>query len=370
MRLKLVCLALLGISAVWAQFPKLPQLTAEAAARLEADLAATPGNVEARSQLLWYYLFPGRATENLHNEARRKHALWLIRHQPDANVLTQPAGLIDPGDDPEGYSEASAAWRDQLAKPEVASRVLLGAIAFFQAADRKLAFAIVDRGMQAFPKENLFLQRKGMLYAYSLAGVKNMPARRMPQLDLALAKSEEADQARKELLASDQPQLLIGALMSLPLLYPGYFSKPDAAQDLLTFADKLAARLRELDPESPVTAQLATMIELLSASRQRDNNDKVSSLEKALGNASTDQVRFYVLGIWRKPIWTRASRPRPPKKQPAGSRWRSPCPMTGIMAMPSIEATWCWDGSRFPMETHRRPRRDCWPRDAQRDRRN
>jgi tetratricopeptide (TPR) repeat protein len=276
------------------------QLTSEEAANLEIRLTRQPDDVDNRSRLLYHYAH-NQLPDGLRREARRRHILWLIRNRPDAEILAEPFASLYPGtsplSDPEGYGEAVKAWREQLAKPDPGSRVLMRAVSFFQATDRKLAYAAVQRGIRAFPQEKYFLQQKGMLDAFTVAGVRCAPLHGMFELDPDLASPGNTKQARQDLLESGEMQHLNGALAVLPQLYVAAHAKnTDLAADLFILTEKLAFHLKNLDNRLPTSGLALFMLYSSAASRERDPQEKLPLLEKALSNTLMSQQKFYVLG--------------------------------------------------------------------------
>ena len=65
-------------------------LTPEQVASLEEKLAADPGNVTVRTQLLGYYGGVRSFREQSAKEAKREHMLWFIRNSPESEILECP----------------------------------------------------------------------------------------------------------------------------------------------------------------------------------------------------------------------------------------------------------------------------------------
>jgi tetratricopeptide (TPR) repeat protein len=171
------------------------------------------------------------------------------------------------------------------------------AISFFQASDRKLASAAVERGIRSFPAEKYFLHQKGILHAYTAAGVKNTPLRAMIQVDEAMASGAEATRAKQELLQSMQPQMLMGALQALPSIYLALrMSHPLAADPIFSLTESIAGKLEHIDKGSPLARQVLATLYSSAAAARKDPEGKLSLLVKAEGLASTPQSRFYILG--------------------------------------------------------------------------
>ena len=87
-------------------------LSAEEAESLEERLDADPGDIMARPHLIIYYR---RAfSDEEARRARHNHVLWLIRNAPQAGVLAEPYGEIDPHFDVHGYVAGRDAWLSHI----------------------------------------------------------------------------------------------------------------------------------------------------------------------------------------------------------------------------------------------------------------
>ena len=97
------------------------QLSKASADGLEKTLQSTPGDLNAREQLVGYYFIDSAIGNsvldpNAPTVARDRHLVWLIRHSPAIELLgTSPMGVVQPKPDSAGYSAARDAWSQALA---------------------------------------------------------------------------------------------------------------------------------------------------------------------------------------------------------------------------------------------------------------
>lgn len=105
------------------------QLTPQDAARMEQQLAANPGDLQTRSDLIAYYF--------VHNQPapRLTHILWLIQNHPESEVAAFNSAGLSPRPNPlnsaADYASAASAWRQQVAVHPTDPLVLANAAQFF-----------------------------------------------------------------------------------------------------------------------------------------------------------------------------------------------------------------------------------------------
>lgn len=111
-------------------------LTPSQVAALQQRWDANPSDLDAAERLLLAYepLHDGKWMSDAPTwvEPRRRIVLWLIAHQPESRLiqLARLAPVKGNGlPDAEGYQQAQALWRAQLAKADVTSRSLANAAA-------------------------------------------------------------------------------------------------------------------------------------------------------------------------------------------------------------------------------------------------
>ena len=209
-------------------------MTLDEARALEARLAASPADVESREKLITFYRVSDKPTWPDKRDGLRRHALWLIAHQPDG-----PAGIpaISPEHDPDGYAEAKRLWLEQTRNQTASAKTLANAAAFFSRHDKAIAEELLLRGRTIDPDStalNAAVQpglaspgwssRLGELYARAIAGNIDPTT---SATDPAEAASPFAQSARRKLEATNDPVVLTVAGSALI----GRFNRstPDAA---------------------------------------------------------------------------------------------------------------------------------------------
>jgi hypothetical protein len=143
-------------------------LSAEAARSLEAQVKATPDDVEARTELLGYYMRLAFSSQEA-KQARQQHILWLIRNRPDAAILNTPFASLDRHLDSSAYEEGRKAWLDQVDRQPKNAAVLGRAAAYLLLHDSDAAASLYQRAEAAEPQNPEWSQRLGHLYSLGLA---------------------------------------------------------------------------------------------------------------------------------------------------------------------------------------------------------
>ncbi len=91
-------------------------------ARLEQQLAANPDDFPARLKLMAYYQRADRSGRQEDRAKRVRHALWLIEHHPESELLHSYVSRFSPGElTPAEYRRAAALW-DAAAKARAGRR--------------------------------------------------------------------------------------------------------------------------------------------------------------------------------------------------------------------------------------------------------
>jgi hypothetical protein len=81
------------------------------AAKLEQQLVTSPGDFTARLRLMAYHQRGDRARRPEDRRKRIRHALWLIEHHPDSEILHSHVSRFAPSELPEAdYRRALALW--------------------------------------------------------------------------------------------------------------------------------------------------------------------------------------------------------------------------------------------------------------------
>jgi hypothetical protein len=153
-------------------------------ARLERQLAANPDDFPTRLKLMAY---EGRADRTSLQEDRAKrarHALWLIQHHPESELLHSYVSLFSPGElSPPYYRRAVALWDAAArAKPGDAA-VQWNAASFFENLDPGLHLHYLEATAAADPNHPFALRPLADLYALSILQRGPLAARAQAGLD-------------------------------------------------------------------------------------------------------------------------------------------------------------------------------------------
>jgi len=105
------------------------KLSEEQAAELESRIKETPGDLEARSQLLGYYQMRAFKSPTA-RKARQAHVMWIIEHQPDSSLARSGFVDLNPHLDGEVYYKARDMWL-ATAKQRADDPAILGSAARF-----------------------------------------------------------------------------------------------------------------------------------------------------------------------------------------------------------------------------------------------
>jgi hypothetical protein len=160
------------------------QFEAQDVTRLEAELRAHPDDFRARLQAMAYYQRADRIGREPDRARRAAHALWLIEHHPESEILHSPVSRFAPdqltGDE---RRRAVALW-DAVAKarPRDAA-VLWNAASFFQASDSGLHLYYLEATAAADPNHPFALRPLADLYAITILEGGPLAARAQAGLD-------------------------------------------------------------------------------------------------------------------------------------------------------------------------------------------
>jgi len=134
-----------GNAARVAAYDAARNMTAGQAAELEKALEQNPEDEKARQTLLTYYAWTGRNTQpwNENVAARRRHALWLVEHRPESDLVRQVR--VDRDSDPDGYAKLRSTWLTLSAARDASPALLGNAAWFFEQSDRPQAEQLLLR---------------------------------------------------------------------------------------------------------------------------------------------------------------------------------------------------------------------------------
>jgi len=138
------------------------RVTPEKAQELEAELAGNPENLPVRLRLISYY------GQNLINDARVRHVLWMIEHHPDAEAFQYSGGILSispPGsgvNESAEYARAQALWSQQASRFPNDTKVVANAA---MNVDPETGFQLIEAARIAQPRNMEWIQWLAKTYA-------------------------------------------------------------------------------------------------------------------------------------------------------------------------------------------------------------
>ncbi len=138
-------------------------MTPQQAEKLEAQVAADPDDLTARTRLLEYYMMRQYRSPD-DRAARERHVLWIIEHQPEAEVAGEPEGSLDRILNPAAYGKASDLWRKQVKENPKNVTIISHAARFFTLHDRPTAESLYQQAIALEPDNPAWPQRLAHLY--------------------------------------------------------------------------------------------------------------------------------------------------------------------------------------------------------------
>jgi hypothetical protein len=136
---------------------------------LEQGLAANPDDFPARLKLMAYYQRADRSGRQADRAKRVQHALWLIEHHPNSELLHSPVSRFSQRElTPAEYRRAVILW-DAAAKGQPAdAAVQWNAASFFQDLDPGLQMHYLEATAAADPNHPFALRPLADFYALSI----------------------------------------------------------------------------------------------------------------------------------------------------------------------------------------------------------
>ncbi|MGA7325315.1 MAG: hypothetical protein WBX25_12700 [Rhodomicrobium sp.] len=230
--------------------------------QLESSLKDHPDAIEARTRLLGFYFHSALPVYGREAtiEARRRHILWLIEHDPGSSVLTLGEATIDANGhalaDPAGYELASAAWTEQTKMHAQDIAVLQHAAKFFQLSDKDRAASLLKNAQAIQPDNRDLPAFRGYVYALGILGVTMMNQNGLPTAqDPAEAENVFAKRAARELSESSDA-VMVGVAGQIIGQYGVILSALDRGTNRFTvdyapLAETLLTRAQALEPANP-----------------------------------------------------------------------------------------------------------------------
>jgi hypothetical protein len=138
-------------------------------ARLEQRLAANPDDFPARLKLMAYYQRADRSGRHEDRFKRVQHALWLIQHHPNSELLHSPVSRFSPHElSPAEYRRAVNLWDAAAQAHPADAAVQWNAASFFQDLDPGIHMRYLEATAAADPNHPLALRPLADFYALSI----------------------------------------------------------------------------------------------------------------------------------------------------------------------------------------------------------
>lgn len=235
------------------------QISAQQAARFEADVKADAGNREARGALLDYYFLNPRVDAATAIAARRRHILWLIENAPWDELAGGPAATIDASGhrlaDPRGFEQASEAWWQQAVKRDARSATLINAANFFKVADKEASIELLEKALALEPKSKETAARLGDEYALAILAVTMVNKNGLPMsADPPEYQNDVARRARQALNVSRNAFVLAKAGYQIAFQGGVLAGLRKIEFDPAQLAEAMLARAVSIAPKDPEVA--------------------------------------------------------------------------------------------------------------------
>ena len=141
-------------------------LEAADVARLEQRLAANPDDLPARLKLMAYHQRADRYGRQEDRAKRAQHALWLIEHHPNSELLHSPVTRFQQRDlTPAEYRRAVTLWEAAAKAQPASAAVRWNAASFFEDLDTVLHLHYLEATAAADPNHRFALRPLAHLYA-------------------------------------------------------------------------------------------------------------------------------------------------------------------------------------------------------------
>jgi hypothetical protein len=239
------------------------QISAQDAAKLEAQLKANPDNREARGALLDYYFVNSKVGAATAIAARQRHILWLIENTPWDELAGAPSATIDAKADPRGFKLASDAWWAQAIKPDARAATLVNAANFYKLADKESSIELLEKALLLEPKSKDIALRLGDAYALAILGITMINKDGLPTAaDPESFDGDVARRARQALNLSNNPFVLSKAAYQIAFQGRALQAMHKIEFDPQPLAEATAVRAVSLAPKDTDIADYQEKIKL------------------------------------------------------------------------------------------------------------
>lgn len=144
------------------------QLSPEAAAALEKQLAVRPNDYAAHLILLGYFLqtafYKGLLTKTAARAAYRQQVFWLIRNHPESLLFSREILDVPRHNAPAAFAGDEALWQAQFAKHPSSAVILGNAAEYYLLSDNELAEKYLLRAQTLEPKNPEWHSKLAELY--------------------------------------------------------------------------------------------------------------------------------------------------------------------------------------------------------------
>jgi hypothetical protein len=159
-------------------------LEATDVARLEQQLAAHPDDFPVRLRLMAYHQRADRAGLQEDRAKRVQHALWLIEHHPESELLHSHVSRFSPGElTTAEYNRAVALWAAAAKRNPGNAAIQWNAASFLEGLDAGLHMHYLEATASADPHHPFALRPLAHLYALSILGSGPLASRAQAGLE-------------------------------------------------------------------------------------------------------------------------------------------------------------------------------------------
>jgi len=181
-------------------------LSEQDAKDLEAQLRKDPADADSRVQLIGYYSHRAMgAGRNAPVEEWIGHLTWLVKNQPEADILGVDSPRLNRYQSPENWDRLKELWLEAIRKHRNDARVLGNAAGYLSADNTKLGAELLERAISLDPDDPYWHKR--LASAYESLARRAQPDEKKNLWERTIAELEKAFQLqrghRKQFLLND-----------------------------------------------------------------------------------------------------------------------------------------------------------------------
>lgn len=250
------------------------ELEANGVETLERRLAANPDDIQARLKLMAYHQRGDRRGRPEDRGKRIQHALWLIEHHPDSELLHSPVSRFAPGELSEADERrAIALWKSATQAQPANATILWNAASFFNGRNPDLYLQYLEAAAAADPNHPFALRPLAYLYANSILEGGRSAAHSMAALE-----------------ASGNAWVLGNAANFLQNHYNRLLQNGTPNPRLAELAERYFRRAQTLDPKSDRKAILP-QIDLQDLARAEKLRERARREHEAWASEAVGKIR-------------------------------------------------------------------------------